>query len=160
MTGFYCHFSKPVNPNCPLSASSLASAWPEQAGKGEHSEWGRRVKSAPAGSELESAMLRAQDSAQAQLIQAARTELQRVSIHFYKVVSYPSGLSAEHVTGLLMEQPWVLLRIKLLGPGPLLVAVFLSEESYALDEICSRQYLHKCTDSMLNEVKDSKVLKD
>lgn len=89
-------------------------------------------------------MLQAQESAQTQLMQAARTELKRVSIHFYKVVSYPSGVLAEHVTGSLMEQ--LLLSIKLLGAGPLLVAVFPSEENYALDEICSTQHLHKCTD--------------
>lgn len=59
----------------------------------------------------------------------------------------------------LLEQPQVLLSIKLLGAGPLLVAVFPSE-NYALDEISSRHFLHKCTDSVLNEVKGSEVLKD
>lgn len=60
----------------------------------------------------------------------------------------------------LLEQPRVLLSIKPLGAGPLLVAVFLSELNDALDEICSKQYLHKRTDSVLSEVKGSKILKD
>lgn len=71
----------------PLSATNLASTWADQAGNGEHSKRGRRLKFAPTGSEVDSKVLQAQDSAQAQLMQASRTESERVSTHFYKNMS-------------------------------------------------------------------------
>lgn len=73
------------------------------------------------------------------------------------MVSYPSAFSTERVTGCWNTHEFYSMK---LGAGPLLVSVFLSEENYALDEICSRQYLHKCTDSTLKEVKGSEILKD
>lgn len=101
MTGFYCHFSEHVNPNCPLSLLHVRLPL-DQTGQEKvniQSEGEDSLKFAPTGSEQDSTVLQAQDSAQAQLMQAARRELKRGSIPFYKVVSYPSGFSAEHVTG-------------------------------------------------------------
>ena len=47
----------------------------------------------------DSIVLQTHGSAQAQLMRAARTEPKRGSIHFYKVITYLAGFSAEQVPG-------------------------------------------------------------
>lgn len=144
----------------PLSAPRLASTWPDQAGKSEHSKWGRRLTQICT-HWIWAGLYSAASSGQCpSTANAGSKKRAKEGLHTLLQGGILSIRVFSRACHRLLEQPRVLLSIKLLGAGPLLVAVFLSELNYALDEICSRQYLHKRTDSVLSEVKGSKILKD